>query len=121
MKINVNEELGIKKPIEVRATNLNMERSLQMQLDLAKAGDIAEGEDVDVIATLQQSLDIVRKMTQFIKNILKLSDVQSEKVDDLNQEETAMLVNRLCLRIMGNSDEEIKELFTEPTSEAEKK
>lgn len=119
MKINVNEELGIKKPIEVRATNLNMERSLQMQLDLAKAGDVAE--DTDILETLEQSLKMVKKMTDYIKNILKLSDIQSEKVDELEQEETAVFVNRLCLRIMGNTDEEIEALFEAPVSEAEKK
>ena len=39
---------------------------------------------------------------------------ESALIDDMEMADTMQLVNRICLRVMGNTDEEIKEMFAEP-------
>lgn len=115
MKISVEKELGIKKEFEVATSNINVERAFQMQLDLAKRDDISEKTGLEI---LQLSLDTMRKSVDYIKKTLKLNKTQCALVDEMETSDTAMLVNRICMRLMGNTDEEIEAIFnsTEETS-----
>lgn len=108
MKISVEKELGIKKEFEVPTSNINVERAFQMQLDLAKRDDISEKTGLEI---LQLSLDTMRKSVDYIKETLKLNKTQCALVDEMETSDTAMLVNRICMRLMGNTDEEIEAIF----------
>jgi len=111
MKINLKEELGLNKNFEVKTSNINVERALEMQLSMAKA-DATEGKSG--LEIIQMTLDSVKSASQFIKDMLKMSAKESTLVDDMETGDTMLLVNRICLRLMGNTDEEIKEMFAEP-------
>lgn len=108
MKISVEKELGIKKEFEVATSNINVERAFEMQLDLAKRDDISEKTGLEI---LQLSLDTMRKSVAYIKETLKLNKTQCTLVDEMETSDTAMLVNRICMRLMGNTDEEIEAIF----------
>jgi len=110
MKINVEKELGIKKDFEVKASNINVERALGMQLAMAKMDDT---EDKEAVEVMQMTLDSIKNSSQYVKTTLKLNEKQATLVDEMEMQDTLMLVNRICMRIMGNSDEEIEKMFAE--------
>lgn len=111
MKINLKEELGLNKDFEVKASNMNMEKSIQMQLSMAKMDNIQGKEGVEI---LEQTLKTIQDSSQFVKDMLKMNAKESALIDDMEMTDTMQLVNRICLRVMGNTDEEIKEMFAEP-------
>ena len=105
MKINLKEELGLNKDFEVKASNMNMEKSIQMQLSMAKMDNIQGKEGVEI---LEQTLKTIQDSSQFVKDMLKMNAKESALIDDMEMTDTMQLVNRICLRVMGNTDEEIK-------------
>ena len=111
MKISVEKELGIKKEFEVKASNMNMEKSIQMQLSMAKMDNIQGKEGVEI---LEQTLKTIQDSSQFVKDMLKMNAKESALIDNMEMADTMQLVNRICLRVMGNTDEEIEEMFAEP-------
>lgn len=148
VKINVNQELGIAKPIEVRATNKNVRKSLKLQLLQAKLEDKVhmaaeeheareakskKGEDpkpltpeekqADNQAMVEQIQNILTALDanyDFVAEILHLTDKQKEALDDLERDELFALANRITMRLQGIDDDEIsKTLDDEKTEEKE--
>lgn len=105
------------KSFEVKASNKNMRKAYKMQLVMAKAGDI---EGKEPVLQIQQALDVTDQLIDFISSVLKLDDDQLEKLDDLESEKTIKIANHIILRLMGLTDQQIKESEEEQKKEEKK-
>lgn len=105
------------KSFEVKASNKNMRKAYKMQLVMAKAADI---EGKEPVLQIQQALDVTNELTDFISSILKLNDDQIEKLDDLETDKTIKIANHIIMRLMGLTDQQIKESEEEQEKEGKK-
>ena len=110
MKISIKELR--KTPIEVKATVKNLKKTYKVQLKLATLED-AMDEDTPV-ESLQSVLDALENVTDYVVDMLKLKDTEIEKLEELDQEELMTLAQRLYMRIMGMSEQEIEDIQNEP-------
>ena len=110
MKISFKELR--KTPFEVKATVKNLKKTYKVQLKLATLED-AMDEDTPV-ESLQSVLDALENVTDYVVDMLKLKDTEIEKHKDLDQEELMTLAQRLYMRIMGMSEQEIEDIQNEP-------
>ncbi|WP_461241090.1 phage tail tube assembly chaperone [Paucilactobacillus sp. N302-9] len=118
MSVKILIEKLSKKPFFVNASNKNMKRVYQFQLDSAHAEDIEGLEPVDQI---QKSLDFTNQLTGFLEDVLQLSDAQIKKIDDFETDETIALASRVSMRLMGMTDAEVKEALKPEVQDDEKK
>ena len=116
MKINL-KELG--KTYEVKASNKNMRAIYQLQLDMNKVATLEETDDP--MALIQAQLDASKKVENFIIDILKLNKKEQEKLDDLDSETTITMSQRISMKLMGLSDEEVEKALTEDDTDEEGK
>ncbi|MBU7545316.1 phage tail tube assembly chaperone [Weissella cibaria] len=110
MKISFKELR--KTPFEVKATVKNLKKTYKVQLKLATLED-AMDEDTPV-ESLQSVLDALENVTDYVVDMLKLKDTEIEKLEELDQEELMTLAQRLYMRIMGMSEQEIEDIQNEP-------
>lgn len=110
MKISFKELR--KMPFEVKATVKNLKKTYKVQLKLATLED-AMDEDTPV-ESLQSVLDALENVTDYVVDMLKLKDTEIEKLEELDQEELMTLAQRLYMRIMGMSEQEIEDIQNEP-------
>lgn len=110
MKISFKELR--KTPFEVKATVKNLKKTYKVQLKLATLED-AMDEDTPV-ESLQSVLDALENVTDYVVDMLKLKDTEIEKLEELDQEERMTLAQRLYMRIMGMSEQEIEDIQNEP-------
>lgn len=110
MKISFKELR--KTPFEVKATVKNLKKTYKVQLKLATLED-AMDEDTPV-ESLQFVLDALENVTDYVVDMLKLKDTEIEKLEELDQEELMTLAQRLYMRIMGMSEQEIEDIQNEP-------
>ncbi|MGY4841608.1 phage tail tube assembly chaperone [Weissella cibaria] len=110
MKISFKELR--KTPFEVKATVKNLKKTYKVQLKLATLED-AMDEDTPV-ESLQSVLDALKNVTDYVVDMLKLKDTEIEKLEELDQEELMTLAQRLYMRIMGMSEQEIEDIQNEP-------
>ncbi|AWF95146.1 phage tail tube assembly chaperone [Weissella cibaria] len=109
MKISFKELR--KTPFEVKATVKNLKKTYKVQLKLATLEDALD-EDTPV-ESLQSVLDALEKVTDYVVDMLKLKDAEIEKLEELDQEELMTLAQRLYMRIMGMSEQEIEDIQNE--------
>lgn len=107
------KELG--KTFDVKATNKNMRKVYQLQLDMNKVATLED--DNDPMAMIQAQLDATTKVEDFIVTVLKLNAKEQEKLDDMESEETIMMSQRISMKLLGMSDKDIKEALTEDDTE----
>lgn len=110
MKISFKELR--KTPFEVKATVKNLKKTYKVQLKLATLED-AMDEDT-LVESLQSVLDALENVTDYVVDMLKLKDTEIEKLEELDQEELMTLAQRLYMRIMGMSEQEIEDIQNEP-------
>ena len=110
MKISFKELR--KTPFEVKPTVKNLKKTYKVQLKLATLED-AMDEDTPV-ESLQSVLDALENVTDYVVDMLKLKDTEIEKLEELDQEELMTLAQRLYMRIMGMSEQEIEDIQNEP-------
>ena len=110
MKISFKELR--KTQFEVKATVNNLKKTYKVQLKLATLED-AMDEDTPV-ESLQSVLDALENVTDYVVDMLKLKDTEIEKLEELDQEELMTLAQRLYMRIMGMSEQEIEDIQNEP-------
>ncbi|MCT0020248.1 phage tail assembly chaperone [Weissella cibaria] len=110
MKISFKELR--KTPFKVKATVKNLKKTYKVQLKLATLED-AMDEDTPV-ESLQSVLDALENVTDYVVDMLKLKDTEIEKLEELDQEELMTLAQRLYMRIMGISEQEIEDIQNEP-------
>lgn len=105
------------KKFDVKASNKAVRNALKMQLEFAKMNNTADKDATVVFAT---QISVIDEAESFMKNILKLTKKQAESLDDMDFQETMSAVGYICDRMMGMSDEQIKE-DTEKVREDPKK
>ena len=136
VKINVNKELGIKVPFDIKRTNKKVEDAYTFQLETArfeksmdefdkkmqamskmesdKESD-ANSDDHDekiaeeVLKNFEVQRDHIRKVQAYISDTLKLTKKQKEPLGDLEVNETSMLAAKICAIIMGAEQSDIEE------------
>ena len=108
----------LNKRFQVKASNKNIRKTYELQLMLAQSEDIADDEPVESIkATLKLTNDVFA----YVVDILKLTDKQAEKLDDLESTQVIEISNHIAMRLMGLSEEDIKKANADEVQVEEKK
>lgn len=104
VKINVADELGIKKVIEVKTTNRVVrdtwkfqKMQAKMAIDQAEAGDSAEA----IEEMLDSMLAIQDETIAYVVDTLHLTAAQAKKIDDMTFNETVELANKVSAQVLG--------------------
>lgn len=135
VKINVNKELGIKVPFDVKRTNKKVEDAYTFQLETARfekgmdefndkmqamsktESDKESDNDSDnqnekmadeILKNFEVQRDHIRKVQAYISDTLKLTKKQKEPLGDLEVNETSMLAAKICAIIMGAEPSDIE-------------
>lgn len=103
-------QLGMNKPTFVKTSNKNMRKTLQYQLDQAKAQDIGDKEPDEQI---QLSLKLIDDTEDYIVDMLGLDDKGKDKLENLELEQSTEIATRISLRLNGLSDQEIDKIFAD--------
>lgn len=110
MTVKINAKvLGIKKPIEVNETNKNIKKTLKVQIKLEKLGKIdAENmtNEEAYDAFLNGKLEATDATIEFIADILRLTEPQTDKLEDLESDDTDELFGQIIQKIMHIDDED---------------
>lgn len=105
------------KEFDVKSSNKAVRSALKMQLEFAKMNNTADKDVTEVYAT---QIGVIDEAELFMKNMLKLTKKQADALDEMDFQETMSAVGYICDRMMGMSDEQIKE-DTEKVREDPKK
>lgn len=105
----------LKKQFNVKTTNKVMKLTYRMQLSMAKAQDIADIDDME--ETVKRSLQMTEDLENYLQEVLKLDEKQVEELDELEFSETIEIVNHVIMRVMGMTENDIKEAMTEVDGE----
>lgn len=98
------------KPTFVKTSNKNMRKTLQYQLDQAKAQDIADKEPDEQI---ELSLKLIDDTEDYIVDMLGLDDKGKDKLENLELEQSTEIATRISLRLNGLTDQEIDKIFAD--------
>ncbi|WP_373786445.1 phage tail tube assembly chaperone [Jeotgalibaca porci] len=104
IKISLQKELGIKKDFEIKTSNRNIMKVTEMQLKMAQAEDTEGKTGIEI---MKMSLEAIKANVDFLTDIFKLNKEQVGRLEDMDTTETTILVNRVLMRLMGNTDEEV--------------
>lgn len=116
IKISLQKELGIKKDFEIKTSNRNIMKVTEMQLKMAQAEDTDGKTGIEI---MKMSLEAIKANVDFLTDIFKLNKEQVGRLEDMDTTETTILVNRVFMRLMGNTDEEVEAIFAEPVEDGE--
>ncbi|WP_373821086.1 phage tail tube assembly chaperone [Jeotgalibaca porci] len=116
IKISLQKELGIKKDFEIKTSNRNIMKVTEMQLKMAQAEDTEGKTGIEI---MKMSLEAIKANVDFLTDIFKLNKEQVGRLEDMDTTETTILVNRVFMRLMGNTDEEVEAIFAEPVEDGE--
>lgn len=116
-------QIGLKKPINVKATLSNVDKAdemmislLSLNVDLKEEGqDDSGNEEKDqnkvAIENLQKERAFTKKAVSFLQDILKLSDKQIQTVKEtIDYRTLGEYLNYVCGRIKGMSEEAFKDV-----------
>ena len=104
MKIHVDK---LKKTFDVKTTNKVMRSVYQFQLDSAK---LSTSQGKDGVGIFSDAISLIDRMEDFLVKILGLSKQDAEKLDDyFESKDVQKMANYVVSRLLGMSDEEIKE------------
>lgn len=130
VKINLNKELGIKKPFDVKRINKRVEAAYSFQLEGARFelfiedvqkramnadgdADMSEEEQntirADVISLYEKQRDHLRNMMNYIVETVGLNKKQSELLEELEVDETSDLAGKIAAIMMGANPDELEE------------
>ncbi|WP_424349939.1 phage tail tube assembly chaperone [Latilactobacillus sp. 5-91] len=136
VKINVNKELGIKVPFDVKRSNKRVEEAYTFQLEAARfekgveefnekmqtmsktesdkeSDDDSDNQDEkmaeELLKNFEVQRDYVRKVQEYITDTLKLTKKQKETLGDMEVGETNMLAAKICAIIMGAERSDIED------------
>lgn len=114
--------LGIKKPVEVNETNKNLKKTLKVQIKLEKlskidAENMSNEEAYD--AFLNGKLEATDATIEFIADILKLTEPQADKLEDIEPDETDELFGQIIQKIMHIDDEDGEDDSDTPSDTAD--
>jgi len=104
VKINVLNELGIKKSFDVKESNKNIRKTWELQKMMTKLSidqEEANTEDPEKAEELiDMMLDVQANVMDYVVNILGLTETQADKVDDLSFDETVQLATRISAELL---------------------
>lgn len=104
VKINVLNELGIKKSFDVKESNKNIRKTWELQKLMTKLSidqEEANTEDPEKAEELiDMMLDVQANVMDYVVNILSLTETQADKVDDLSFDETVQLATRISAELL---------------------
>lgn len=104
MKIHVDK---LKKTFDVKTTNKVMRSVYQFQLDSAK---LSSGQGKNGVGIFSDAIALIDRMEDFLVKTLGLSKQDAEKLDDFfESKDVQKMANYVAGRLLGMSDEEIKE------------
>lgn len=99
--------LGLKKPIEVNETNKNIKKTLRVQMDSDKLTTIeTEGltDEETYAAFVEARFDSNELMLNYISDILRLTDAQIDRLEDLEEEPTSEFFGQILAKMMHLDD-----------------
>lgn len=97
----------LRRAFKIRQTNRNMRLAVAFQLDMLKVGQAEDGDDV--VAQLESEQKFFDKLIEFPTEVLKLSDVDSEKLEDCDVKDLQSVDTELALRVQGADERTIRE------------
>lgn len=104
VKINVKKELGIAKAFEVKESNKNIRATWELQklmVNLSLMQNQANESDPEAFEGLiDKMLDVQSKVINYVVNILKLTEAQADKVEELEFNETIQLATRISSELL---------------------
>lgn len=106
-----------KAPFEVKASVKNLKKTYAIQLKLATLEDSMQ-EDAPV-ESLQAVLGALDGVTEYVVDMLKLKPAEIEALEGLSQEDVMTIAQRLNMRLMGMSEDEIKKALAESKDDDE--
>lgn len=95
------------RAFKIRQTNRNMRLAVAFQLDMLKVGQAEDGDDV--VAQLESEQKFFDKLIEFPTEVLKLSDADSEKLEDCDVKDLQSVDTELALRVQGADERTIRE------------
>lgn len=104
-----------KAPFSVKASIKNLKKTYVMQLHMAKLQDSLKEDEL--VENVQAISDSLQETVDYVVDVLKLKSNEVEKLEELDQEELMSLAQRLNLRIMGMSEQEIEDIQNESDEE----
>lgn len=125
MTIDVTK-LGKKEGIQVPQSQKNVVAALRMQKEFMKVEEIQRSiEDNEKSSTesIDATINLITKMSDFIKLVLNLNKKDSEKVDELDLPDLQAMATDLVLKMQGlkRSDLEESDEDQEEETNTEKK
>lgn len=102
VKINA-KDLGIRKPVEVNETNKNIKKTLKVQMKLEALGNIDAENMTDEEAYsvfLKNQYEANEATTEYIADMLRLSESQIDKLEDLDSDKTDELFAQIIQKVM---------------------
>lgn len=127
MKMTIDvTKLGKKEGIQVPQSQKNVVAALRMQKEFMKVEEIQRSiEDNEKSATesIDATINLITKMSDFIKLVLNLNKKDSEKVDELDLPDLQAMATDLVLKMQGlkRSDLEESDEDQEEETNTEKK
>lgn len=105
MKITVKKLPLKKKTYEVKRSVKNMRKTYKMQLAFAENTDMDGKDNKEIMAGVVESFDVA---LNYIKDILKLSDKDVDKIEDeLDQNQLFEVANKVAMDLMGVKPEDL--------------
>lgn len=102
VKINA-KDLGIRKLVEVNETNKNIKKTLKVQMKLEALSNI-DAEDMNdeeaYVLFLKNQYEASEATTEYIADMLRLSEAQIDKLEDLDSDKTDELFAQIVQKIM---------------------
>lgn len=111
MTIDVTK-LGKKEGIQVPQSQKNVVAALRMQKEFMKVEEIQRSiEDNEKSATesIDATINLITKMSDFIKLVLNLNKKDSEKVDELDLPDLQAMATDLVLKMQGLNRSDLEE------------
>lgn len=99
VKISVEKEFGIKKPIEVKLSNRNMLKTIKLQKVLSKM-DVIEAENKNNPESVAYVTAFEETLNSVIEYIAEILNVDENKVEELEFSQTMNLAVKLMGAIM---------------------
>lgn len=113
MKITIKQ---LKKTFDVKSSNKNMRKVYALQLEMNK---VATADD-DPMAQMQAQLDSMDAVLNFLREVLKLNKKDSEALEDMEMDDTVEMSQYVSMKLLGLSDKDIEDAFSEDEQEEEK-
>ncbi|WP_353990087.1 phage tail tube assembly chaperone [Pediococcus argentinicus] len=116
VKIKI-KDLGMTKAVEVKNSIKNKKKMGIVQLALLKEQD--DTTDINTpLEEVQQGMNLIQEIEDFLIDVLKLDKKQVEKMEDLEEEQLGMIVGEVIIRIQGASEKDIEDYYKERDEES---